>query len=414
MASIQGQMVLTFPAATGTARATLRVASFPSLDRAIHVMLPRWRALHPEVAVELATRRSREHHEAVARTLADPAAPAPDVVGMSMSYMGRVDPAGLEELDGPPFLAEGWVEGLVPYAVRQARTAAGRLRAVPADVGPGTLYYRADVLERAGVPEVQLCGTWEELVDAGARVKAATGASLLAHPADLKDLYLRAHMEEGEGLYFSQAGEPLVRSPRFVEAFRLAAAARRAGVDAGIAPGWSDAWVDLLRSGALAAHPTGAWFLAHLSSWIAPETRGLWRCCQGPGTRRACWGGAFYAIPRRAARKELALDFIRLACGDRAIQLGCFRSVHAFPALLEAQDDPSFDEPLPFLGGQPARRLWQRLVKDVRAGPVHALDEAAETAVNGALEQVLAGRQEIEVALAAAEQALRRRAAGRG
>lgn len=411
MSSIQGQMILTFPAAEGVARATLRVASFPSLDRAVHAVLPRWKELHPDVEIQLGTRHIKEHHESMAQVLAHPSAPAPDVVGISMDSLGWLKRLGLEELDRPPYHAQTMVPRLVPYAVEQARTASGRVCAIPVDVGPGVLFYRADLMARAGVAEAELTGSWETFIEAGRKLEAATGASILGHPCYLKDLYLRANAGVGEGLHFSEAGEPLVRSPRFAEAFRLAAAARSAGVDARLPPGWTDEWKDGIRTGAIAAQLTGAWFCAHLSSWIAPETRGLWRTCESPGGRSACWGGAFYGIPLRAAHKDLAFDFIRLACFDREVQLSCFRQLHAFPALIEAQDDPSFDDPIPFLQGQPARRLWQGLVSRIQAGPVHALDQVAEAAVTDELCQVLDAGKHVDAALADAERTIRARMA---
>jgi multiple sugar transport system substrate-binding protein len=411
MSSIQGQVVLTFPAASGAPLSTLRVASFPSLDRAIHAILPRWKALHPDVAIELSTRRVREHHEAMAQLLPDPAGAPLDVVGMSMEYLGSLKPLGLEDLAGPPYLAERWVDRLVPYTVRQARDRAGALLAIPADVGPGMLYYRADLIDRAGLSEADLSGSWEAYLEAGRKLRAATGAALTSHPCYLTDLHVRAQVEEGEGLFLSAEGEPLVRSRRFVEAFRLAVEARAAGIDAKIAPGWTDAWTERIRSGAIAAQLTGAWFLAHLSSWIAPETRGLWRTCVAPGGRQSCWGGAFYGIPRRAVHKDLAFDFIRLACFERDVQLGCFMRLQAFPALLEAQDDPSFDEPIPFLQNQPARRQWQRMVAGVRAGPVHALDPLAQAAMADEVCRVLEGKS-IDAALADLERVLREAARG--
>jgi hypothetical protein len=44
----------------------------------------------------------------------------------------------------------------------------------------------------------------------------------------------------------------------------------------------------------------------------------------------------------------------------------------AFPALLEAQDDPLMGEPIAYLGGQPARLLWRDTARRVpRAAVLH-------------------------------------------
>jgi multiple sugar transport system substrate-binding protein len=406
MASVQGQVVLTFPAER-TMTATLRVASFPSLDRSVHAILPHWRVRHPDVAIELSTRRVREHHDAMATALGDAAAPVPDVIGIDVEQLGRLMALGLVELDRSPYQVDQQTHRLVSWAVQQARNASGRTQVVPADIGPATLFYRADLMEKAGIAEADLTGGWESFIDAGRRLKAATGAAILAHPCYLKDVYIRANLEPGEGVYFSAQGEPLLRSPRFAEAFRLALAARAAGIDAGIAPGWTDAWTERIRAGAIAAQPTGSWFGAHLTSWLAPEARGLWRCCEVPGGRAAAWGGSFYGIPRRAAHKDLAFDFIRLACFEPDVQRHCLHQLHAFPALLEVQDDPIIDEPMPFLRGQAARQQWKRTAASVRAGPVHPLDPVADQAVTEELNRVLEGGKSPEEALADAERTVR-------
>jgi multiple sugar transport system substrate-binding protein len=404
-------MVLLFPAAQGTPRVTLRVASFPSFDRALQAILPRWNELHPDVAIGLWSRRIGDHHDAMAHVLSAPAAEVPDVVGLSVDFLGRMKALELEELDGQPHLPNGWIEQLEPYAAAQARSPDGRLRVIPADVGPGVLFYRADLLAQAGIQEEELHSSWASFIEAGRRLKAATGASIISHPNYVKDCYLRARLGPDEGIYFAATGEPLVRTPRFREAFRLSIAVRDAGIDLGVAPTWahSAAWTDGVRNGTIAAQLSGAWFLAHLSTWIAPETRGRWRTCGTPDSSGVAWGGAFYGIPRRAANKELAFDFIRLACLDSDVQLGCFRQQHAYPALLETRDDPAFDEPLPFLGGQVARRMWQRLVSHACPGPVHELDQVAEEAVTDQLCRVLETDKDVEAALADAERTIRAR-----
>jgi multiple sugar transport system substrate-binding protein len=264
------------------------------------------------------------------------------------------------------------------------------------------LFYRKDLLDRAGVGEDQLA-SWDGLVAAGRRLRQATGVALLASLGFLVDLRARADVPEGEGLYFGPSGVPRLRSDRFVAAFELARAARAAGIDAGVDEDWSPRWVSALGSGQVAAEPCGCWLVGQLEDWIAPDTRGRWRTAPLPGGVHLGWGGSYYAMPKRTPNRALAWDWLKLVCLDRRVQLAAFEHSCAFPALTDALDDPFLDEPLPFLGGQRARQQWRDVAAAIPAFPVHPLDTLAAGAVRGALAAVLDHAQDVGQALAEAE-----------
>ncbi|MEB5392785.1 extracellular solute-binding protein, partial [Pseudomonas aeruginosa] len=117
----------------------------------------------------------------------------------------------------------------------------GELAAMPADIGPGTLLYRKDILDKAGVSEAELTRDWEAYIAAGKKILAKTGVYLLADAADIRDIVLRSSLKDGEGLYFDRAGNALVDSPRFVRAFELGRSARQAGIDAKVVA-WTNEW----------------------------------------------------------------------------------------------------------------------------------------------------------------------------
>jgi multiple sugar transport system substrate-binding protein len=120
----------------------------------------------------------------------------------------------------------------VPYALQQATNARGEVVGVPSDIGPGTLLYRNDLLAKAGLEEDEFIRTWKGFVEAGRRIKRATGAHLLAHARDMKDILIRTGIQPGEGWYFGAGNVVLINTPRFVRAFELSAQVRRvAGID---------------------------------------------------------------------------------------------------------------------------------------------------------------------------------------
>ena len=406
-----GWMCGVLAAPSASAQQVLTVAAFPAVDEIIRAAIPAWNLLHPNVEIKLVSRQLTDHHTAMTTALST-AAYLPDVMALEVGYLGRfAQGGGLEDLSRPPYDVAQFRPRFVAYAYRQATNKRGEVVAVPTDIGPGTLLYRSDVLAKAGVSEAEMIASWDAYVAAGVRIKARTGAYLMAHARDMKDIAIRTGIKPGEGLYFDSKSNVLVGTPRFVRAFELALAVRQQKLDARVLA-WSSDWTEGFKRGTIATQMMGAWLAGHLNNWLAPSTRGLWRATQLPEGAFAAYGGTFYAIPRHApaAQKPLAWAFIKLMTLYRAQQLGGFKTLDAFPALLETFDDPFFEQPITFLGGQAARITWRTAAARIQAVEVHKQDAFAEEVINTELDKVLDRGKDIPTALADAERLLRQRA----
>lgn len=389
----------------------LTVTAYPAVDAIVRAALPAWRRRQPAVEVQVLSRQFADHHTAMTAALST-RSHLPDLMALEVGYVGRfAQGGGLDDLRQPPYDIARVASRYVPYALAQATGRGGAIVAAPSDIGPGTLLARHDLLARAGVSESQLTQSWDGYVQAGRQIKARTGAYLLAHARDMKNLLIRTGIQPGEGLYFGADHRVLVATPRFVRAFELARDVRRLGLDARVSE-WSNEWSESFKRGLLATQLTGAWLAGHMSNWLAPSTRGLWRALPLPEGAEAAFGGTFFAIPRGApeANKRLAWAMIELLTLDRQLQLEAFRAQDAFPALLEAHDDPFFDEPIAFLDGQPARRLWRDSARRITAVAVHKQDAFAGEVIDTELDKVLDRGKPIATALADAERLLARRA----
>jgi multiple sugar transport system substrate-binding protein len=106
----------------------------------------------------------------------------------------------------------------------------------------------------------------------------------------------------------------------------------------------------------------------------------------------------------------VAWQFIQLMTLDRDVQLGAFKSQDAFPALLAAQDDGFFEQPIAFLGGQTARVGWRAAARRITAVDVHKQDAFASEVIDTELDLVLDRGTPIATALADAERLLQQRA----
>ncbi|NRR34243.1 extracellular solute-binding protein [Oxalobacteraceae bacterium] len=388
---------------------TITVASFPDLDRAVKVALPMWEKLHPEIKVKLVSLQIEDHHNSMTTALAA-GAHLPDVMAVDFGYIGIfAESKGLEDLFQPPYSAEQYRKQFVSYTYAQATNSRGNLAAMPADIGPGTLFYRKDLMDKAGIREADLTASWESYIEAGKKLKAATGASLLARAGDLKDIYIRANLKDGEGIYFGDKGKVLVDTPRFVRAFELAKAARVAGIDSKTVA-WTSEWSEGFKRGKVASQMTGSWLSGHLAKWLAPDFKGQWRTTGLPAGALASYGGSFYAIPKKAANKEQAWEFIKFMSTNKEVQLNTLREISAFPALIAAHSDPTMDEPQPYFGGQKTRLLARDTAVRIPVIRVDKYDSMANEVINSELENVLEQNKDIKTALADAKKLIERRA----
>ena len=393
-------------------RRKLLVAAFPLVDEIIRAALPRFQQMHPGVDVQILSRQYVDHHTAMTTALST-SSYLPDVMALESSYVGRFSLGdGLDDLLPEPYGIGRYRERFVRYAYDEAiNPRRGAVVAVPTDIGPGTLLVRHDLLAKAGLDLAALLPSWEAYVQAGIRIKAATGAYLISNAQIVKDIVIRSGLQPGEGLFFDQASRVRVTSRRFVRAFELAREIRRNKLDARVTA-WSNEWAEGFKRGSLATELTGAWMVGQLANWVAPDTKGLWRAAQLPEATFVSYGGTFYSIPRRStgANKPLAWDLIRLLTLDRQQQFAAFKSQDAFPALLEAHEDPFFAEPLPFLGGQPARLLWRDAARRITTTQVHKQNNFAAEVVGTELDNVLDRGKDIATALGDADRLLARRA----
>ena len=408
---LAGACLVAFWMGCAQAQQTLTIAAFPAVDEIVRSAIPLWKRSHPNVDIKVVSRQFNDHHTAMTTALSTTSY-LPDVMALEVGYVGKfAQGGGLDDLARAPYNINQFKNRYVPYALQQATNRKGAIVAAPTDVGPGTLLYRADLLTKAGVNPVELTQSWDSYVATGAKIKLATGAYLLAHARDMKDIVIRAGIQPGEGLYFDSQSNVLVTSPRFVRAFELARKVRQQKLDAKVGA-WSNEWTEGFKRGTIATQMTGAWLAGHLNNWLAPATKGLWRSAQLPEGAYAAYGGTFFAIPRSSPtrNKALAWEFIQMMTLNREVQLSAFKLQDAFPALLETYDDSFFEQPIDFLGGQKARLGWRTAVGSIAAVSVHKQDAFADEVINTELDKVLDRGKDIATALADAKRLLEQRA----
>lgn len=395
--------------ALGTAQAgtEIRFDGFPDFDSSLKKILPEFKKVQPDIEVKYLMNNWGDHHNKLTTNLATGSG-AGDVVVVDVAKIGAfAQSGGLVDLSAT-FNADQYKDQFPAYAWAQGQDTNGHQFGMPVDLGPGVMYYRNDIAEQMGVNIKDVIKSWDSYIEYGKKLKEKN-IYLIASAADVAEAILTTTVEEGNGVFFDANGKPLLTSPRFIRAFETAKKIRDLGLDARISA-WTNEWYEGFKSGSVATQLSGAWLLGHLKNWIAPQTAGKWRVSNLPDGIYGSWGGSFLAIPKQSAHKKEAWELIKFMTLNQDIQKLAFRTIAAFPANVNTYNDPMFDEPVEFLGGQKARRLFAEIAAKVKPVKPAKGDHIARSIVmDNALMEVLDNGRDIREALEDAERLLKRR-----
>ncbi|MDQ2165974.1 MULTISPECIES: extracellular solute-binding protein [Vibrio] len=403
---LSSAVALGFSSLTYAADHTIRLDGFPDFDSSLKVLLPDFEQ-KSGIKVDYLMNNHGDHHTKLTTNLATGSG-AGDVIVVDVEKIGPfVASGGLVNLS-EKYGADKFQDHFAPYAWAQGKGGDGNMYGIPVDLGPGVMYYRTDVFEKAGIDINKAIKDWDSYIKAGEILKKQN-VQLIASAADVAQAIIFTTVPDGEGLYFDSKGNSVVTSERFVHAFEVAKTIREKGLDGRILA-WSNEWYEGFRNGTFATQLSGAWLLGHLKNWIAPDTAGKWAVSNLPDGIYGSWGGSFLSIPTQSKHQDEAWKLIEYMTTNRGVQLKAFETIAAFPSNVTTYDDPMFNEEIEFLGGQKARLLFANVAKNIKpVAPAKGDHVARSIILENALMEVLDEGKDIKAALKDAERLIQRR-----
>ena len=280
---------------------------------------------------------------------------------------------------------------------------AGHLYSLPWDDGPVGLFYRRDYFTAAHIDPSSI-KTWDQLVAAGKKIKAATGKKLLVADVTNGDSLFPMLLQQQGASYFTKDGKVSLDSPQALKALQL----EKAMQDAGLIDnekGW-DGLVSATKAGNVATQPIAVWWTGTLTSEM-PKLSGKFGVLPLPafepgGATTSNNGGSTLAIPSQSKHPDAAWAFVKFALTDRANAVAMMKNEGLFPSYLPALTDPYFQAPQPYFGGQPIYRLFGEAVKHIPPFVYTADSTKASDVVNNMVAGVLLNGNDPKSALAGA------------
>jgi len=400
-------IVAVLGAAAGTAFAAdiqgkVTVWAWPSADKAFDAIAAGFNARYPGIQVswEMKPGQAAGTRDALLAAMAAGSG-GPDVALLEINDIGMYAlHGGFVDLRAAPYNAGKYKKDFVGYKWDLATAPDGSLFAFPWDIGPAGIFYRRDLLDKAGVPSdpdrlAKLIRTWEDFYTVGKKVSDPKNKVWWIDTARGVPYIYFAHKN-----FFDKNMNVAIDNATTRRVLTIAQKIRNAGMDAK-ASLWTDEWYTMLNTGRVATSIVGCWFGGFLKSWIAKDTGGKWGVIPVPEQPLQNWGGSFLGILQSSENPEAAWKFVEYLCADAKAENTIMKTVDYFPAYKPAWKDPMYDEPDPFFGGQKTRRLWANIASSQGPFVVSPLDALAEQAFGVELDKFLDQNLGVEPAIKA-------------
>jgi lactose/L-arabinose transport system substrate-binding protein len=292
----------------------------------------------------------------------------------------------------------------------------GRYYAMPNDSGPVALFYRRDVFEQAGVNPEDI-QTWEDYYEAAQVIMEETGTPMWQQATAQNNarLFEILMWQRGLGYIDPEDGSVILdRDERILEILEFMGRFWQEGmyIDA---EEWTDAWYRNFNDPNVATHPGAVWMGTFFKDWMAPDAFGQWGVIRLPaweegGSQASNDGGSSLVIFEQSNQKEAAWAYVEFHLGRTASQLDMFIASDIFPSLETVYDDPYFDEPDPYYGGQVVRRIFTDVVQEIpEAGVYNVNYQEMNSLMSEQIQRFAVGQISAQEALAAAAREIRSR-----
>ncbi|ROP63737.1 sugar ABC transporter substrate-binding protein [Curtobacterium sp. ZW137] len=281
----------------------------------------------------------------------------PDVMDIGGDYMGNyleTFPDGFANLSdmGADSLSKDFPSGLWDGG----QDTKGQQFGVPFEVNTNLVFYRKDLFEKAGV-DVDSVTTWDQMLDAGKKIKQATGANLFAidkaaSQADAANFWqMLARLQKT--FFFDKKGDITLNDTGSVKALQFLQEANDAGLVTDI-PQSQGTTSQMKGQSPVAIMPGASWMVGSFAS-TAPEMQGKWGVRTSPamepgGLTAASAGGTYLTVAKASKNQALAYEFVKYAMATKDGQQIVTEKAGLFPSFEPMWDEASFKKDDPYFG----------------------------------------------------------------
>ncbi|MFI5531419.1 ABC transporter substrate-binding protein [Kitasatospora sp. NPDC051853] len=378
----------------------------------LKALLPAFNAVYPDIKVTVQDIGNPAIWDKITTGMAAGGAGLADVLHIGVDYLpSYVEkfPNGLADL-GP--LGATKYQNAFAAGLWETVAPKGRVNALPWEANSGGFWYRADLFEQAGV-DVEGLQTWDEVIEAGKKLKEKTGKYLLgidkpASQADAANFFQLLLQLQG-AFYFNMDGAITLDSPQAVTAMTIIKKLNDAGLVADLSGGWS-ALENSIKDTTSAVLPWPTWF-GGIIEGLVPQEAGKWKVRLPPavrqgGTNAATVNSTHLAVSGSSKQQAAAWSFIEFVLTRPASQVSIYKGKGIAPALMAAYEDSAFHTPSPFFSGQKQGEIFLKALQTPSPATNYSADyaRALKVVTDAQTKVLLKGADPAEVLKQAADQ----------
>ncbi|MBP0726513.1 sugar ABC transporter substrate-binding protein [Bacillus sp. RG28] len=382
-------------------KGTITVWGWDVAAETMSLAVKKFHEKYPDVNVKVEDFNSSDLYDKVTVGLAARGSGLPDVVLMEderiPGYIHQF-PDGFLKLNKLGY--DQYKDSFNPAKLASVQNSNGDFVAAPWDIGPAGVFYRVDLFKKANV-DPESIKTWDDYIEAGKKIKQATGAKLL--PIDIPNYDgLFQMMLQQQGLsYFDKNGKININSDEAIRSMKIIKSLYKNDLIL-INNGW-DGIVTATVNGSVATVPYGVWYAGTIMDQ-APKLKGKWDMFYLPsfkegGTRFANVGGSSLLIPSTSKNQSAAYDFVQFFTTDKDTQLLGFKKFGLFPSLKETYSDPLFSEKSEYFNNNPVFKKFADIVDQVPEININENYARASQHSTSAQAAILLENKDIESAL---------------
>ncbi len=285
----------------------------------------------------------------------------------------------------------------------------------PVDAGTAVFAYRTDLLAEAGYTIDDVTGiTWDEFDEIGKAVYEKTGKYLLCMDGDGNDLFYM--MLQAEGASQFKDGEPyFTENQQLVDVFNVLVKLAQDNV-LYLANDWSDYTDQAIQGDMVAGVYNGNWIIPTIEQ--VADNAGKWEITTAPtltgAQGYASNGGSSLYITSNCQKTDLALEFLSYTFGGESAADG--QSITYDEALTNggvigtcaaAAESDVYQQGVAYFNDQPIYATIVEYTQHVPTVEQSDYHYAARTQLATALQNVLTNGEDVDSAIANAEEQLR-------
>lgn len=348
-----------------------------------------YKTVKPNITIKIQNTSDQTVHHNNLLTALSAGKGAPDIFMLEIAFLEKFMEAKDKFNNLYDLGAKEIKDQYLDWKWKQAESADGKFQlGLPTDVGPTVVYYRTDLMEKAGLPTApdalaKEIDTWDKFAAAAKKFKDATGKPFV----DLPDLLFNGLRDQGDEIYYDKNDQFIGdKNPQVKKAFDYTVKAIKEGW-VGKTNLWSPEWGQATNNGEFGVMLAPAWMNGVIKG-NAKDSAGKWMVTQMP-EGSGNWGGSFLTIPKETKHAKEAFEFIKWLVGKEG-QLKSFKSNGLMPSIPAIYDDPQFKEfKDPFFNNQTISVEFAtaaKRVKPIRYGKLH---DTTDNLFKDALKNVL-------------------------